>query len=84
MNKQIYLGLLILKISQRVMYEFSSDFTKSKYQDKANLCYMDTSSFTVNIKLMMFINSFQMMLKKDLTHQTMKLKDPYQYIKTKM
>ena len=39
---------------------------------------MDTSSFTVNIKLMMIINSFQMMLKKDLTHQTMKLKDPYQ------
>ena len=50
MNKQIYLGLLILEISKTVMYEFWYDFIKSKYQDKANLCYMGTNSLKVNIK----------------------------------
>ena len=41
MNKSIYLGLSILDISKITMYE---------YEDKAQLCYMDTDSFVVNIK----------------------------------
>ena len=32
------------------MYEFWYDFIKPKYQDKANLCYMDTDSFVIHIK----------------------------------
>ena len=32
------------------MYEFWYDYVKSKYEDKARLCYMDTDSFVVNIK----------------------------------
>ena len=50
MNKPIYLGLLILDISKITMYEFWYDYVKSKYDDKARLCYMDTDSFVVNIK----------------------------------
>ena len=48
MNKPIYLGLSILEISK--MYEFWYDYVKSKYGNRAILCYMDTDSFVINIK----------------------------------
>ena len=50
MNKPIHLGLSILDISKITMYEFWYDYVKIKYEDKAQLCYMDTDSFVVNIK----------------------------------
>ena len=51
MNKLVCLGLAILEISKIVMYEFSYDFVKTKYGEKAKLCYMDTYSFIVYIKI---------------------------------
>ena len=33
-----------------VMYEFWYGFIKPKYQEKANICYMDADSFIVNMK----------------------------------
>ena len=50
MNNPIYLGLSILDISKITIYEFWYDYVKTKYEDKARLCYMDTDSFVVNIK----------------------------------
>ena len=50
MNKPIYLGLSILEISKITMYEFWFDYVKSKYGNRARLCYMDTDSFVINIK----------------------------------
>ena len=50
MNKPIYLGLSILKISKTLMYEFWYDYMKPKYNDNVKLCYMDTDSFIMNIK----------------------------------
>ena len=50
MNKPIYLGLSILDISKITMYELWYDYVKSKYEDKARSCYMDTDSFVVNMK----------------------------------
>ena len=47
--KPIYLGLSILELSKTVMYEFWYDCINSKNQDKADLCYMDTDSFTLSI-----------------------------------
>ena len=35
MNKPVYLGLLILKLSQILMYEFWYDLVKPKYGEKA-------------------------------------------------
>ena len=32
------------------MYEFWYDYVKTKYEDKAQLCYVVTDSFVVNIK----------------------------------
>ena len=50
MNKPIYLGLSILEISKLLMYEFWYDYMKPKYDDNVKFCYMDTDSFTMNIK----------------------------------
>ena len=50
MNKPIYLDQAILDISKTLMYEFWYDYIKSKYTDKAKLCYMDTDSFVMNIE----------------------------------
>ena len=36
MNKPAYLGLLILDLSQTVMYEFQYDYIKPKYDEKQN------------------------------------------------
>ena len=49
MNKPVYLGQAILDISKTLMYEFWYDYIKSKYQEKAKLCYMDTDSFIIHI-----------------------------------
>ena len=50
MNKPIYLGLSILEISKKIMYEFSYDYVKKKYGDMVKLCYRDTDSLIMNIK----------------------------------
>ena len=51
MNKPIYLGLSILKTSKILMYEFWYDYMKPKYNDNVKLCYMDTDSFVMHIKI---------------------------------
>ena len=50
MNKPIYLGLSILEISKRLIYEFWYDYMKPKYNGNVKLCYMDTDSFIMSIK----------------------------------
>ena len=80
MNKLIYLGMSILKISKILMYEFWYVCIKPKYQDKAKLCYMDTVSFIIHIKTEHFYKDITNMLKNDLTHLTMMkmIKDHFQ------
>ena len=51
MNKPVYLRLLIPELSKIVMPEFWYDYVKQKYGEKAKLCYMDTDSFIVYIKI---------------------------------
>ena len=60
MNKPIYLGLSILDISKITMYEFWYDYVKNKYDSRANLCYMDTDSFVINIKTKDFYKDIAM------------------------
>ena len=49
MNKPIYYGMSILDISKTLMYEFWYDYIKSKYGDRAKLCYTDTDSFVIYV-----------------------------------
>ena len=51
MNNPAYLDLSIKQISKTLMYEFWYDYIKPKYQNNAKLCYMDTYSFIINIKI---------------------------------
>ena len=75
MNKPVYLGLSVLEISKILMYEFWYDYIKSKYQNKAKLCYMDTDCFIINIKTEDFYEDIANNVEKDLIHQIMKSKD---------
>ena len=50
MNKLVFLGLSVLELSKILMCELWYDYLKPKYGEKANLFYMDTDSFIVNIK----------------------------------
>ena len=49
MNKPVYLGLQILKLSKILLCQFWYDYVKPKYDEKAKLCYMDTESFILYI-----------------------------------
>ena len=64
MNKLVYLGLSLLDLSKTVMYEFWYNYVKPKYGENAKFCYMDTDSFIVHVKHMIFTNILQDMLKK--------------------
>ena len=77
MNKPVYLGLSILEISKSSMYEFWYDYIKTKYQNNAKLCYIDTDSFIINIKTEDFHEDIANLLQKDLIHQIMKSMDHY-------
>ena len=50
MNKPICRGQAILDISKTLMYEFWYDYIKSKYGNKARLCYTDRDSFVIYVK----------------------------------
>ena len=50
MNKPVYLGLSIVKISKTLMYQFWYEYIKSKYCYNVKLCYMDTDSFILHVK----------------------------------
>ena len=56
MNTSVYLGMAILDISKTLMQKFWYDYIKPKCQDNANLCYMDTASFIIDIKTEDFQN----------------------------
>ena len=54
------MGLVILGISKSLIYEFSYDYLKPKYDNNIGLCYMDTGSFTFHVET----EDFYKMLKK--------------------
>ena len=50
MNKPVYIGLSILELSKKLMYEIWYDYVKPEYGEKAKLCHINTDSFLVYIK----------------------------------
>ena len=59
------------------MYEFWYDYMKPKYGDNVKLCYMDTDSFIMHIKIEDFYKDIANDVEKDLIHQIMKSTDHY-------
>ena len=56
MNKPLYLGKAILDHSKMLMYEFWYDCLQPMYNDKTELCYMDTHSFFIYVETDDFYN----------------------------
>ena len=69
MNKPVYLGLSVRELNKILMHQFWYNDVKPKYGEKAKLCYMDTDSFIVYKKNMIFIKILQKTLKLDLILQ---------------
>ena len=65
------------------MYEFWFDHIKERYNDKVQLHYINTISFTIDIKTSDFYGDISKDLKKDLILVIMKSKDLSQYTKMK-
>ena len=51
MNKPVFLGLPILELSKIVLRLFKYDYVKPKYGENIKLCFIDTGSFIVYIKM---------------------------------
>ena len=75
MSKPVYLGLSILEVCKTLMYEFWYDYMKPKYDDNVKLCYMDTDSFIMHIKIKDFYKDIADEVKKDSMHQIMNVID---------
>ena len=78
MNKPVRLGLSILEISKTLLHNFWYDYIKPKSQSNAKLCYMNTGSFIIHIKIDDFYKDIVYGVKKEMMHQILKLIDHYQ------
>ena len=50
-TKPLYLGMSILDIIKILMYDFWYDYIKSNCGHRAKLCYTDTDSFVIYLKI---------------------------------
>ena len=64
MKKPVYVGQAVLDISETHMYEFWYDYLKPKYQDRLDLCYMDTDSFIFHVETIDFYKDIMSGLEK--------------------
>ena len=50
-NKPVYLGFSMLYLSKTVTYVFWYDYVKLKYGENPKICFMDTDSSIVHVKV---------------------------------
>ena len=75
MNKPVYLGLSIPEICKTLIMSFGMIILNQSMQN-STICIQTALLYIMKLK--MFIKTLQMMLKKDLIHQIIQLKDHYQ------
>ena len=64
-NKPVYLCLSILDLSKTIIYEFSYNYVKPRYDEKAKLCYMDTDSFIVHVKIYAIYKGYKKVIRRN-------------------
>ena len=74
-NKPQYLGLSILEISKTLLYNFDMIILKQSISKIQNYVIWIQIALSFISKVKMFMKILQMLLKKDLIHQIMKLID---------
>ena len=74
-NKPLYLGLSILEISKTLLYNFDMIILKQSISKIQNYVIWIQIALSFISKVKMFMKILQMLLKKDLIHQIMKLID---------
>lgn len=77
MNKSVYLGRLISGISKIAMYKCWYDYLKPDYGKMAKLSYRNTDKLVVHVKQKTPTQTLLEMLRSNLTHVTLKLRDHY-------
>ena len=75
MNKPVYLGLSILNISKTLMYEFDMIILNQSIITMQNQTTSIQTALLLILKVKIFMNTLQMMLKKDSIHQIMNSTD---------
>ena len=75
MNKPVYLGLSIPEMCKTLIMSFGMIILNQSMQN-STICIQTALLYIMKLK--MFIKTLQMMLKKDLIHQIIQLKDHYQ------
>ena len=68
MNKPVYLGMSILDISKKLMYEFWYEYIKPKYKKKQNYAIWILIALLLIFSLKTFLKILMMILKDDLIH----------------
>jgi len=71
----MYLGFTVLDLSKWKMYDFHYQYMKPKLQEMFLFCYMDTYSFICTIKTEDFYKVLKMILKQNLIHRTIQMKE---------
>ena len=74
-NKPLYLGLSVLEISKTLLYNFDMIILKQSISKIQNYVIWIQIALSFISKVKMFMKILQMLLKKDLIHQIMKLID---------
>ena len=75
MNKPVYLGLSIPEICKTLIMSFGMIILNQSMQN-STICIQTALLYIIKLKI--FIKTLQMMLKKDLIHRIVQLKDHYQ------
>ena len=77
MNKPLYLGLSILDISKILMQKFGTIIFYQSMETRQNYAIQIPTALRFTLKLKIFLKTFLMMLKNDLTRLTLIKKIKY-------